>query len=434
MNSLMNKILFHNRMKNYILFFTLYIISIFEFILIVVLNNLPNKINYIDFNLAKIVIALTLLLFIFLVVYINMFIIEDSHKQIAIIMMNGKSTYAMTKHIMKRYLTILLFTIILGSISGYIIIEYILKRNMIMSIHINKIEYYQSLYYIMLLFFIKSIYIFMINHGKLRDIRFKLIDYINNISKKEVKVGYFSSFIVEEEKKKFPYIRFGLICLLFIVFIGSLKMIFTQSVNSINFFIGLTGVIFSFLILLKLFIPLLYDFFHKYLLTQKIWIITINDYLKLYKIILPIMSINVIFQPIMIYLMVIINRTQLAMFIFCYFIIQITLTLCCFFRYYSYLNSKKIEIMTLNSLGYTIKNIKKIQHRELITFLSVFIIFPLILILLITIKGNILINYKIILYAIYIIPLCLLYFINKIMINKKIKEIIYYVHEFNRNT
>lgn len=428
MSSIINKILFRDKMKNYILFLTLSVFSFFEFIFIIIFNHYDNDIDNIIFELTKYIIVLTILLFVFLVVYINMFIIEDSQKQMAILMMSGESSFSITKKVMKTYLTILFLASVLGSILGYIFMKYILNNSSYMNI-----EYNQSLKYTIVLFLIKAVYIFMINIGKIRDIRYNLIDYINHISKKEIKVGYFSSFIVEEEKKRFPYIKYTIVCLLLMMFFGALQMIIFQKINNIEFFIGLVGIIISFLLIMKVFIPLLFDLIHKYLLRSKIWLISFYDFISLYSFIYPIMSINTLFLPMIVYFMVNIHSTQIVIYILCYLVVHITCMLCCFFRYYVYFNSKNKQIMILKSIGYTFDDIQNVQHKELILFFINIAVFPLILIIFMIIKANMINNYKIILLIIYILPFYLLYFINKWLIYHKIKEVAYCANKSNRS-
>lgn len=318
MNSFINKIIFRDNIKNMILFFTLYIFSIFEFLLIVLLQQLSYS-----KNISHYVVALTLLLSLFLFVYMNMFIIEDSYQQIAIMMVNGKSANAITKHIMKKYFFILLCVVISGSLSGYIINTLIFKNS-------SQINIYH-IFYMILLFFIKFIYIFIISLCQLKNIKYKLINYINQISKIDNKVGYFSSFIVDKEKKSFPYIKLTAICMLLIIFIGATKMIITKNINTIDFITGLTGLTISFLLITKLLFPILFDFFHRHLLKHKVFMIAFNDFITLYHTTFTLISISIVVLPFMIYFLI--TASQTAIYLICYSMIHISLILCYFFRY-----------------------------------------------------------------------------------------------------
>ena len=129
MNSLVNKILFRDYLKNRILISTLFIISIFEYLLIILLNNISNNDYGYTIALTKYILALTLMLFVFLAIYVNMFLIEDSQFQLSVLMVNGKSSYSLTKQIMRRYLMILFIITCLGSLVGYLFIGFVLNGN-----------------------------------------------------------------------------------------------------------------------------------------------------------------------------------------------------------------------------------------------------------------------------------------------------------------
>lgn len=225
MKVLENKVLFWDKSKNLILIGTLLMISLFEYVLIILFNNLQNNTYNESLTLTKYVVVITLFLFIFLVVYLNMFIIEDNHFQLAVLMVNGRSSFSMTKQVMKYYLSLLFIITCLGSVIGYFVIDFILNRKMGNLIYINREDFYQAIYLVLLFFIVKTVYIFILNIGKFRDIRFKLINYLNNISRKENKIGYFSSFIVEKETKRFPYIKMFILILLFMEFFGAFQNI-----------------------------------------------------------------------------------------------------------------------------------------------------------------------------------------------------------------
>ena len=423
MNSLVNKILFRDYLKNRILISTLFIISIFEYLLIILLNNISNNDYGYTIALTKYILALTLMLFVFLAIYVNMFLIEDSQFQLSVLMVNGKSSYSLTKQIMRRYLMILFIITCLGSLVGYLFIGFVLNGNVGNVIFINNSDFLNSVYLVFLLFLLKCIYIFMINVGKLRNIRFKLISYLNNISRKENKVGYFSSFIVEKETKKFPYVKVICLILLFMVFFGAFNLICTVQLEYLNFFIGMMGVIISFILITRILIPILFDFFHKHLLKSKIWIIAYNDFISLYQNILSLIAMIVTIIPIFLYLIFISNEDPKIIYIICYFVTIVSLIMCCFFKYYVYFNGKKKQIITLNSIGYTFKDIYRIQIRELFLMFVLLYFLPTVIYIIMILKINITIL-EMVLLLIYVVPLAILYIFNKILIKNKMREVI----------
>lgn len=432
MKVLENKVLFRDKSKNLILIVTLFIISLFEYVLCILFNNLSNTVYNESITLTKYIVAITLFLFVFLAVYMNMFLIEDSHFQFAILMVNGRSSFSMTKQIMKYYLMLLFIITCAGSMMGYLVIDLFFKRKIGNCIYINNSDFYKSVNFVGLFFIIKSIYIFILNMGKLRNIRYKLIDYLNKISRKENKVGYFSSFIVEKETKRFPYIKIILLILLLMVFFGAFHLIYITSIDQINFFIGVMGILFSFILISKILISLLFDLFHRYLLKSKINMIVYNDFINLYQNLFSLIAMFIISSSLFVYLIVISKGQQNMIYILCYFITIISLTMCCYFKYYVYFSGKKKQIMTLNSIGYTFKNIYKIQKRELLLLVIMLIFLPIILFIFMFLKSNIN-TMKIFLLFIYVIALILLYVFNRFLINNKMKEIIENEQQFNRS-
>ena len=333
MKVLENKVLFRDKSKNLILIGVLLMISLFEYMLIILFNNLSNNSYSESITLTKYVVVITLFLFIFLAVYLNMFIIEDSHFQLAVLMVNGRSSFSMTKQVMKYYLSLLFIITCLGSFMGYFIIDLILNRKIGNLIYINSEDFYQSIYLVFLFFIIKAVYIFILNIGKFRDIRFKLINYLNNISRKENKVGYFSSFIVERETKRFPYIKMFVLVLLLMVFFGAFHSIWINQINYLDFFIAIIGILISFIFITKLLIPMLFDIFHKYLLKSKRGIIAYNDFISLYQNLFSLIIMFLVFIPIFFYLIFISENKQNMIYLFCYMITVISLLMCCYFKY-----------------------------------------------------------------------------------------------------
>ena len=254
----------------------------------------------------------------------------------------------------------------------------------------------------------KAVYIFILNIGKFRDIRFKLINYLNNISRKENKVGYFSSFIVERETKRFPYIKMFVLVLLLMVFFGAFHSIWINQINYLDFFIAIIGILISFIFITKLLIPMLFDIFHKYLLKSKRGIIAYNDFISLYQNLFSLIIMFLVFIPIFFYLIFISENKQNMIYLFCYMITVISLLMCCYFKYYAYFSGKKKQIMTLNSIGYTFKDIYKIQLRELLFLLILLFFLPVTLFIIMFLKSNREFMNLILLF-IYVLSLVLLY-------------------------
>lgn len=432
MKVLENKVLFRDKSKNLILIGTLLMISLFEYMLIILFNNLSNNSYSESITLTKYVVVITLFLFVFLAVYLNMFIIEDSHFQLAVLMVNGRSSFSMTKQVMKYYLSLLFIITCLGSFMGYFIIDFILNRKIGNLIYINSEDFYQSIYLILLFFIIKAVYIFILNIGKFRDIRFKLINYLNNISRKENKVGYFSSFIVEKETKRFPYIKMFILILLLMVFFGAFHSICINQINHLDFFIAIIGILISFVCITKLIIPMLFDILHKYLLKSKRGIIAYNDFISLYQNLFLLIITVLVFIPIYFYLIFISENKQNMIYLFCYMITVVSLLMCCYFKYYVYFSGKKKQIMTLNSIGYTFKDIHKIQLRELSFLLIILSFLPVTLFIIMFLKSNREFMNLIPLF-IYVLSLVLLYMFDRVLIKNKMKEVIENEQQFNRS-
>ena len=160
--------------------------------------------------------------------------------------------------------------------------------------------------------------------------------------------------------------------------------------------------------------------------------IVYNDFINLYQNLFSLIAMFIISSSLFGYLIVISKGQQNMIYILCYFITIISLTMCCYFKYYVYFSGKKKQIMTLNSIGYTFKNIYKIQKRELLLLVIMLIFLPIILFIFMFLKSNIN-TMKIFLLFIYVIALILLYVFNRFLINNKMKEIIENEQQFNRS-
>ena len=62
MKVLENKVLFRDKSKNLILIVTLFIISLFEYVLCILFNNLSNTVYNVSITLTKYIVAITLFL------------------------------------------------------------------------------------------------------------------------------------------------------------------------------------------------------------------------------------------------------------------------------------------------------------------------------------------------------------------------------------
>ena len=106
--------------------------------------------------------------------------------------------------------------------------------------------------------------------------------------------------------------------------------------------------------------------------------------------------------------------------------------MCCYFKYYVYFSGKKKQIMTLNSIGYTFKDIYKIQLRELLFLLILLSVLPITLFIIMFLKSNREFMNLIPLF-IYVLSLVLLYMSDRVLIKNKMKEVIENEQQFNRN-
>ena len=74
MKVLENKVLFRDKSKNLILIVTLFIISLFEYVLCILFNNLSNTVYNESITLTKYIVAIINLLFIYLRTYLKTYI------------------------------------------------------------------------------------------------------------------------------------------------------------------------------------------------------------------------------------------------------------------------------------------------------------------------------------------------------------------------
>ena len=81
---------------------------------------------------------------------------------------------------------------------------------------------------------------------------------------------------------------------------------------------------------------------------------------------------------------------------------------------------KKKQIITLNSIGYTFKDIYRIQIRELFLMFVLLYFLPTVIYIIMILKINITIL-EMVLLLIYVVPLAILYIFNKILIKNKMR-------------
>ena len=367
------------------------ILFCFDFILVVMLTNIPNDTDSLSPLIASILIMLVILISFILLLFINNFFISEKSDEFSIILLSGRNVLQISKYIIIQFGTLFILTATIGGLLGYFFINNIhyIFNNMLM-IEIFKIHSLLKInYYFIALLAIKLCFLFIIDFGKFMDIKFRIVEYMNHIQKHKTKVSFFSTFIVEKEKKSFPIWQFTIVFLSLFIIITSIQHIIVIK-DFVSLLIYFTSSLIALVFFIKYFIPFFLDIFHNnWLIKQPKILIAINRLIYLMKAMFPLTLINSLLIPFMFFLISIPKSSfyLLEITIICYLMLLIMIIISYIFRASIYIPSKSKDIATLKAIGYSKKEIYTIHLIEVFLFFLFSALLPFIIYITVVYKS-----------------------------------------------
>ena len=163
------------------------------------------------------------------------------------------------------------------------------------------------------------------------------------------------------------------------MYIGLSQLLSDSSQNiAVSYMFSLAGE----LIIINKFIPLLFDLLHnKVLLKSKDWLMILSNLKEVSKAMSVMINISSVVVPIIIaflYLQNVSVIVQNAMLV-TFFALMAGMFLCFIVRFMIYIPSRANVIAMMKSLGYSKKNIYQIHIKEILIFVLLFIIFPIVI-------------------------------------------------------
>lgn len=355
----------------------------FEYISVVIYSGATNLNNFIDQFMLQSVTGIVIMIAFVLILFVNNYLVEHKTDEFSLILLMGKNTKQVLRYIIIQFGLLFLLSYLLGAVigSGLLLLYQQLYVETVMGT-INSIIFVYGA-----LFITKIIYVVVIDFGKFLRIKMDIASYMNHVPEttnfNPFAVFSSGSKLVDVNAKQIIGANAGKVFTLIIgclfLYIGLSQLLSDSSQNiAVSYMFSLAGE----LIIINKFIPLLFDLLHnKVLLKSKDWLMILNNLKEVSKAMSVMINISSVVVPIIIaflYLQNVSVIVQNAMLV-TFFALMAGMFLCFIVRFMIYIPSRANVIAMMKSLGYSKKNIYQIHIKEILIFVLLFIIFPIVI-------------------------------------------------------
>lgn len=355
----------------------------FEYISVVIYSGATNLNNFIDQFMLQSVTGIVIMIAFVLILFVNNYLVEHKTDEFSLILLMGKNTKQVLRYIIIQFGLLFLLSYLLGAVigSGLLLLYQQLYVETVMGTMDSIIFVYGAL------FITKIIYVVVIDFGKFLRIKMDIASYMNHVPE----TTNFNPFAVFSSGSKLADVNakqiiganagkvFTLIIGCLFLYIGLSQLLSDSSQNiAVSYMFSLAGE----LIIINKFIPLLFDLLHnKVLLKSKDWLMILSNLKEVSKAMSVMINISSVVVPIIIaflYLQNVSVIVQNAMLV-TFFALMAGMFLCFIVRFMIYIPSRANVIAMMKSLGYSKKNIYQIHIKEILIFVLLFIIFPIVI-------------------------------------------------------
>lgn len=333
----------------------------------------------------KVVTGIIIMIAFALTMLVNNYLINLKTEEFSLILLCGMRLKKIIGYILMQFGLLFLLAYILGFIIGIGWIE--LYKSIYQGAITGTLN--DVVYVFVVLFMVKMLMIVVLDMGKFIRIKMDIAGYMNHQPTKLTNASPFkmitSGIKVNKDKhKKLNYIPIGKILSsligVLLVFIGLTPMF--QSVEGANlagyFTLSLMGEIY----IVNTTIPLTFDILHNnVLLKSKNWLISLSNLKDLISVMIAMINISAIVVPIIIGFLALntmvipIQNAMMTSFL----ALMAAMFLCFIIRFMIYLPTRATQIATLRALGFNKKRIKKIHNQEIILFIILIVLFPILM-------------------------------------------------------
>lgn len=355
----------------------------FEYISVVIYSGATNLNNFIDQFMLQSVTGIVIMIAFVLILFVNNYLVEHKTDEFSLILLMGKNTKQVLRYIIIQFGLLFLLSYLLGAVigSGLLLLYQQLYVETVMGTIDSIILVYGAL------FITKIIYVVVIDFGKFLRIKMDIASYMNHVPEttnfNPFAVFSSGSKLVDVNAKQIIGANAGKVFTLIIgclfLYIGLSQLLSDSSQNiAVSYMFSLAGE----LIIINKFIPLLFDLLHnKVLLKSKDWLMILSNLKEVSKAMSVMINISSVVVPIIIaflYLQNVSVIVQNAMLV-TFFALMAGMFLCFIVRFMIYIPSRANVIAMMKSLGYSKKNIYQIHIKEILIFVLLFIIFPIVI-------------------------------------------------------
>ena len=355
----------------------------FEYISVVIYSGAANLNNFIDQFMLQSVTGIVIMIAFVLILFVNNYLVEHKTDEFSLILLMGKNTKQVLRYIIIQFGLLFLLSYLLGAVigSGLLLLYQQLYVETVMGTIDSIIFVYGAL------FITKIIYVVVIDFGKFLRIKMDIASYMNHVPEttnfNPFAVFSSGSILADVNAKQIIGANAGKVFTLIIgclfLYIGLSQLLSDSSQNiAVSYMFSLAGE----LIIINKFIPLLFDLLHnKVLLKSKDWLMILSNLKEVSKAMSVMINISSVVVPIIIaflYLQNVSVIVQNAMLV-TFFALMAGMFLCFIVRFMIYIPSRANVIAMMKSLGYSKKNIYQIHIKEILIFVLLFIIFPIVI-------------------------------------------------------
>ncbi len=361
------------------------LLSSFEFISVVMYSTSNIEVDFANGYILQLVTGIVIMIAFALTLFVNNYIINNKNEEFSLLLLCGRNMKQIIRYILIQFGLLFLISYALGFLIGWgWVYMYSAIYDAVITVDLTNILIIYGA-----LFLTKMIYVVVIDMGKFMRIKTDIAGYMNHVPRKTTNFNPFklmsSGLALKGEKPKtidmLPKGKIlSTILGILLIYIGFTPMLRSIENNNLPTYFA-----FSFLgevLIIDNTFPLLFDLLHnKVLLKSKNWIISLSNLKDLTDVMTAMINISAVVVPIIIsflFLQSVSIDVQNAM-MMSFFALMASMFLCFIIRFMIYLPTRASVIATMRALGYNKKSIFKIHYQEMMLFIILIVIFPIVM-------------------------------------------------------
>lgn len=336
-------------------------------------------------------LALMVIIFV-MIIFINHFFTDKKKQEFSLILISGRKIVNIIQFLVMQYGAIFIISNIFSMIIGKIMLEIITNYLLVQHHTVLQLNTFNALGMFFLMDVLIFIYIMLINLGIFIRLETKIVNLMSQKTS-QPKSAFIDRIIYNQKnnlkKKKYQGINQTIIHLVIVVImiLSLIGIFFNENANQ-KILLHVTANL-SFIALINITIPYLFEILHKRLLKSVILLVGCSNIMHMIKSMLVLINLSSLLIPVTITLMVsfsisIVTQIYIVIYIL---IIIIMLFISMIFKLSLMSKSKYQQQQTLRTIGINNNQMRKIKLLEFNGFYIITVIMPMILSFLLLYSG-----------------------------------------------